>query len=98
MKTSYDIIIRPIITEDSMSRVAQKRYTFEVAKAATKAEIAKAVEELFKGAKVESVNTMIMKRKPKRVGVHAGYTSAWKKAIVTLTAESKTIEFFEGMM
>ncbi len=98
MKTSYDILINPIITEASMARVAEKKYTFEVAKNATKAEIAKAVEELFKGTKVASVNTMIMKRKPKRVGVHAGYTSAWKKAIVTLTAESKTIEFFEGMM
>ena len=98
MKTSYDILINPIITEASMARVAEKKYTFEVAKNATKAEMAKAVEELFKGTKVASVNTMIMKRKPKRVGVHAGYTSAWKKAIVTLTAESKTIEFFEGMM
>ena len=98
MKTSYDIIIRPIITEDSMSRIAEKKYTFEVAKNATKAEIAKAVEELFNGTKVASVNTINMKKKPKRYGVHFGYTSEWKKAIVTLTADSKTIEFFEGMM
>lgn len=98
MKTSYDIIRRPVITEDAMARVPSKRYTFEVAKDATKSEIAHAVEEIFKDVKVESVNTMIMKRKPKRVGVHAGYTSAWKKAIVTLTADSKTIEFFDGMM
>ena len=75
MKTSYDIIIRPIITEDSMSRIAEKKYTFEVAKKATKAEIAAAVEELFKGTKVASVNTINMKKKPKRYGVHFGYTS-----------------------
>ena len=98
MKSSYDIIIRPIITEDSMSRVPDKRYTFEVAKSATKSEIAHAVEEIFKGVKVASVNTINMKKKPKRQGVHFGYTSAWKKAIVTLTADSKTIEFFDGMM
>ncbi len=98
MKTSHDIIIKPIVTEDSMSRITEKKYTFEVAKNATKPEIAKAVEELFKGTKVASVNTMIMKKKPKRVGVHFGYTSEWKKAIVTLTADSKTIEFFDGMM
>ena len=98
MKTSYDIIIRPIITEDSMERIGEKKYTFEVAKKATKAEIAKAVEELFKGTKVASVNTINMKKKPKRYGVHFGYTSEWKKAIVTLTADSKPNEFFEGMM
>lgn len=98
MKTSYDIIIRPVITEAAMSRVPAKRYTFEVAKDATKSEIAHAVEEIFKDVKVASVNTITMKKKPKRVGVHAGYTSAWKKAIVTLTADSKTIEFFDGMM
>ena len=98
MKTSYDIIIRPVITEDSMARIAtEKKYTFEVAKSATKPEIAKAVEEAFK-VKVATVNTINMKRKPKRLGMNAGYTSAWKKAIVTLTADSKAIEFFEGMM
>ena len=98
MKTSYDIIIRPVITEDSMARIAtEKKYTFEVAKNATKPEIAKAVEEAFK-VKVASVNVINMKRKPKRLGMNEGYTSAWKKAIVTLTADSKTIEFFEGMM
>ncbi len=98
MKTSYDIIIRPIITESSMGKAAVKKYTFEVAKKATKPEIADAVEALFKGAKVASVNTMIMKKKPKRVGVHQGYTSDWKKAVVTLTEDSKTIEFFDSMM
>ena len=98
MKHIADIIIAPVITEASMARVADKRYTFKVAKDATKPEIALAVEAMFKGAKVEKVNTINMKRKPKRLGYHAGYTSAWKKAIVTLTDDSKAIEFFEGMM
>ena len=96
MKTSYDIIIRPIITEDSMERIGEKKYTFEVAKNATKPEIAKAVEEMF-GVKVARVNTIIMKKKPKRVGYHMGYTSEWKKAIVTLTEDSKTIAFFDSL-
>lgn len=93
---AHDIIIRPIITEDSMDRTANKVYTFKVATAATKSEIKKAVEEIFK-VSVDSVNTMTVKRKPKRMGVHAGYTSEWKKAIVALSADSKPIEFFEGM-
>ena len=97
MKMVQDIIIKPIITEASMDRLADKKYTFKVAKSATKPEIAKAVEEMF-GVKVATVNTINMKKKPKRLGVHFGYTSEWKKAIVTLTADSKTIEFFEGMM
>lgn len=92
-----DIIIKPVISEASMDMIAQKKYTFEVAKKADKSEIAAAVEAMFPGTKVESVNTINMKKKPKRYGVHFGYTSAWKKAIVTLTADSKTIEFFEGM-
>ncbi len=97
MKTAHDIIIRPIITEESMSMSANKRYVFEVMKSATKPEIAHAIEELFK-VDVKCVNTVNMKKKPKRLGVHSGYTSAWKKAIVTLDPESKTIEFFDGMM
>ncbi|MBR5323132.1 MAG: 50S ribosomal protein L23 [Clostridia bacterium] len=97
MKTAQDIIVRPIITEDSMARIADKTYTFEVMKSATKPEIASAVEELFK-VKVADVNTINMKKKPRRVGVHAGYKKAWKKAIVTLTEDSKTIEFFDGMI
>ena len=97
MKSYADIIVRPLITEKSMDGVAEKRYSFEVAKDATKAEIAKAVETMFPGIKVASVNVINMKRKPKRMGVHFGYTSAWKKAIVTLKADSKTIEFFEGL-
>ena len=97
MKTAQDIIVRPIITEDSMARIADKTYNFEVMKSATKPEIANAVEELFK-VKVADVNTINMKKKPRRVGVHAGYKKAWKKAIVTLTEDSKTIEFFDGMI
>ena len=96
MKMVQDIIIKPIITEASMDRLADKKYTFEVRKDATKAEIAAAVEEMFK-VEVADVNTINMKKKPKRYGVHFGYTSAWKKAIVTLKPDSKTIEFFEGL-
>ena len=97
MKTAYDIIRRPIITEASMDLTREKKYVFEVRKDATKPEIAAAVEAVFDGVKVADVNTINMKRKPKRLGVHAGYTSEWKKAIVKLTADSKTIEFFDGM-
>ena len=96
MKFAQDIIIKPLITEKSMDMIADKKYAFKVAVDATKPEIAHAVEELF-GVKVASVNTINMKSKPKRLGVHAGYTAAWKKAIVTLTADSKPIEFFEGL-
>ena len=92
-----DIIIKPIITEASMDGMADRKYAFKVLKSATKPEIANAVETMFKGVKVADVNTINMKSKPKRLGVHAGYTAAWKKAIVTLTADSKTIEFFEGL-
>lgn len=97
MKTSYDVIIKPVITEASMAATAQKKYTFRVANNASKIEIAKAVEDLFK-VEVEAVNTVSMKAKEKRMGIHVGKTSAWKKAIVTLTEGSKTIEFFDGMM
>jgi len=96
MKLAQDIVIKPIITEASMDNIAEKKYTFKVQANATKPEIAKAVEELF-GVKVACVNTINMKKKPKRLGVHFGYTSEWKKAIVTLTADSKTIEFFDGL-
>ena len=96
MKMIQDIIIAPVITEASMDRIANKTYTFKVAKNATKPEIAKAVEVMF-NVKVDKVNTINMKRKAKRQGYTSGYTAAWKKAIVTLTADSKTIEFFEGM-
>ena len=96
MKLSQDIIIKPIITERSMDMLADKRYVFKVQPDATKPEIAAAIEEMF-GVEVASVNTISMKKKPKRLGVHAGYTGAWKKAIVELTADSKTIAFFEGL-
>ena len=96
MKTADAIIVKPIISEKSMDGLANKCYTFEVQDGATKPEIAHAVEEMF-GVKVESVNTINVNKKPKRLGVHAGFKSAWKKAIVTLTAESKTIEFFDSM-
>ena len=97
MKFAQDIILKPVITEKSMDGIATKRYTFEVAVDATKPEIAKAVEELF-GVKVADVNTINMKRKPKSLGVHSGYTKSWKKAIVTLKAGSKSIAFFDGMI
>lgn len=97
MRTSYDIIIKPIITEASMQGLVDRKYTFKVAKNANKIEIKNAVEEIFK-VKVAAVNTINMKSKPKRLGVHLGKTGEWKKAIVTLTPDSKTIEFFDGMM
>ncbi|MBQ2686864.1 MAG: 50S ribosomal protein L23 [Clostridia bacterium] len=96
MKSIYDVIIAPVITEASMDGIENKKYTFKVATNATKPMIAEAVEKVF-GVKVASVNTINCKSKPKRLGVHAGYTSEWKKAVVTLTADSKTIEFFDGM-
>jgi len=96
MKFAQDIIIKPLITEKSMDMIADKKYAFKVATDATKPEIAHAVEELF-GVKVAAVNTINMKSKPKRLRYAEGKTSEWKKAIVTLKADSKTIEFFEGM-
>ena len=96
--TAYDIIIRPVITERAMAAVADKKYVFEVAKDAGKIEIKKAVEEIF-GVKVKSVNTLNVLGKEKRRGAgRPGTTRAWKKAYVQLTADSKTIEFFEGMV
>ena len=97
MKMIQDIIIKPIITEASMDGMADRKYAFKVQKSATKPEIANAVETMFKGVKGADVNTINMKSKPKRLGVHAGRTATWKKAIVTLTADSKAIEFFEGL-
>lgn len=96
MKSLADIIIRPLITEKSTDMLADKRYVFEVQKNATKPEIAHAVEAMF-DVKVASVNTINMKSKPKRMGVHMGTTSEWKKAIVTLKSDSKTIPFFDSM-
>ena len=98
MANVYDIIVRPIITERSMAAVAEKKYVFEVAKDAGKVEIKNAVETIF-GVKVASVNTLNVPGKHKRMGMaRPGMTRSWKKAYVTLTADSKTIEFFEGMV
>ena len=96
MKAIENIIIKPIITEKSMSGLQDKRYTFEVMKSATKPEIAAAGEAMF-DVEVLDVNTINMKKKPKRLGAHMGYTGEWKKAIVTLKPESKTIAFFDSM-
>ncbi len=93
-----DIIVKPIITEKSMAGVvADKKYTFKVDKKATKIQIAQAVEEIF-GVKVAKVNTVSVRGRLRRQGRNEGYTPSWKKAYVTLTQDSKTIEFFEGMM
>ena len=96
--TAYDIILKPVITERSMAGTADKKYTFYVAPSANKIEVAKAIEEIF-GVKVAKVNTLNMQGKLKRMGARpAGRRPSWKKAMVTLTADSKTIEFFEGMV
>lgn len=95
--TAQDIIIRPVISERSMSGMQNKKYTFRVNKQANKIEIAKAIEELF-GVSVSKVNTMNVRGHLRRQGRSEGYTASWKKAIVTLTEDSKPIEFFEGMM
>ncbi len=97
MKLAQEIILAPVITEESMMGTADKKYTFKVAKDATKVDIAKAVETLF-GVEVEKVNTMNVRGQMRRYGRFEGYKASWKKAIVTLTADSKTIEFFDGMM
>ena len=95
---AYDVILRPVITEQSMEAVAEKKYVFQVAIDANKTEIKAAVEEIF-GVKVAKVNTIRMMGKMKRTGAYpAGRRAADKKAVVTLTADSKTIEFFEGMV
>ena len=98
MKTAHDIVLAPVITENSMEAMSQRKYTFKVAKTANKIEIGKAVEALFPGTKVAAVNTMVCRGSLKRQGRSQGYTPDWKKAIVTLTADSKGIEFFESMM
>ena len=96
-KAAQDIILRPVITENSMDGIAERKYTFEVAKDANKIEVKNAVEALF-DVKVAKVNTVNTQGKLRRYGRFEGYTSAKKKAIVTLTEDSKTIEFFDGMM
>lgn len=96
MKAPQDIIIKPIITERSMDGLQAGKYTFKVAKDSNKVEIAKAVEKLF-DVEVAKVNTINCNGRTKRVGRYVGKTPNWKKAIVTLTEDSKTIEFFDGM-
>ncbi|SRR5699024_8978517 len=98
MKNAYDIILKPVITEQSMEATEDKKYVFQVAVDANKSEIKKAVEQIF-GVKVEKVNTLRMDGKMKRQGAApAGRRASYKKAMVKLTADSKTIEFFEGMV
>ena len=94
---AQDIILRPVISEKSMSGIGDKKYTFEVAQDATKIDIAKACEELF-GVKVAKVNSLHVRGHFRRQGKTAGYTKSWKKAVVTLKPDSKTIEFFDSMM
>ena len=97
MKTAYDVIIRPIITEQSMEDIDIKKYAFEVAKDANKIEIKKAVEEIF-DVKVVKVTTEHVQGKMKRNGAYPmGRQASWKKAVVKLSADSKNIELFEGM-
>ena len=98
MKTAYDIIVKPVISEKSMDLARNRKYVFKVLKNSSKPEIKKAVEEVFK-VKVRDVNTINMPAKKKRLGMSRpeGTSPAWKKAIVTLTPESNTIEFFDGM-
>ena len=96
-KLAHDIILKPVITEESMMGTAFKKYTFKVAKDANKAEIKAAIEEVF-GVKVSKVNTMNCKGHLRRYGRYEGYTPAWKKAIVTLTEESDTIDLFDCLL
>lgn len=96
MKTVYDVVIRPVITEHAMEMTGDRKYTFEVDKRANKSEIKKAVEKIF-DVTVDQVNTIIVKGKPKRQGRSFGYRRTWKKAIIKLAPESKDIELFEGM-
>ena len=97
MNNAYDIIIRPVISEQAMEDMDIKKYAFEVEKTANKIEIAKAIKEIF-GVRVIKVTTTMMRPKLKRVGgQRAGYTKTWKKAVVKLSADSKNIEIFEGM-
>ena len=93
----YDVILKPVITEKSMNAMAEKKYTFLVHTDATKSQVKEAVEKMFAGTKVKSVNTMNSDGKKKRRGMVVGRTAKTKKAIVQLTADSKEIEIFEGL-
>lgn len=96
MRDPHDIIIRPLLTEKTYGMMQDKRYTFKVAVDANKYQIKDAVEKVF-DVKVKQVNTMNMRGKVKRMGANVGRRPNWKKAIVTLTSDSKAIQFFEGM-
>ena len=96
MKTAYDIILTPVISEQSMDVAADKKYTFKVATDANKTQVKLAVEEIF-GVEVAKVNIMNYDGKVKRMGRNVGKTAASRKAIVTLTEGSKEIEFFQGL-
>ena len=93
----YDVILKPVVTEKSMELMADKKYTFLVHTEATKSQVKEAVEKMFKGTKVKSVNTMNLDGKTKRRGMTYGKTAKTKKAIVELTADSADIEIFEGL-
>ena len=93
----YDVILKPIVTEKSMNAMGEKKYTFMVHPEANKSQIKEAVENMFEGTKVKSVNTMNMDGKNKRRGMVVGKTAKSKKAIVALTEDSKDIEIFEGL-
>ncbi|MCI8390999.1 MAG: 50S ribosomal protein L23 [Roseburia sp.] len=93
----YDVILKPVVTEKSMSAMAEKKYTFLVHPEANKSMIKEAVEKMFEGTKVDTVNTMNMKGKKKRRGMVVGRTAKTKKAIVKLTEDSKDIEIFAGL-
>ena len=93
----YDVILKPVITEKSMAGMADKKYTFYVHTDANKSQIKEAVEKMFDGAKVKSVNTMNLDGKNRRRGVVTGKTAARKKAVVQLTEDSKEIEIFSGL-
>ena len=97
MNNAFDVIIAPVVTEKCNALMQEKKYTFKVANDATKIDIARACEELF-GVKVAKVNTVNVSGHKRRMGRYEGYTADWKKAIVTLKADSKTIEFFDGLM
>jgi len=96
VRIPHDIIVKPIITEESMDAMADGKYTFVVDKKANKSQIKRAIEEIF-DVKVDKVNTINIMGKEKRMGVHVGRRPNWKKAIITLSEDSKGIEFFEGM-
>lgn len=97
MKAPQDIILAPVVTERSMAGFADKKYTFRVANDATKVDIARAVEQKF-GVKVAKVNTVNVRGHVRRMGRYEGMTTAWKKAVVTLDKDSKTIDFFDGLL